>query len=142
MRRYLLPMAMGVSVLVAGCKKEEPPSGKVTASDVEKKAAETAGAAADYARQEKDEYVARAQKAVDEAAAEIDRLKAKAGHARAGAKVRLERKIDAMEARWKRAERKLAELKSAGGTAWKDLKAGVDKAIEDLKRPEASRRAT
>lgn len=137
MSRYLLPMVMGLSALVAGCEKQEPP--KVTAKEVEKKAAEAAGTAADYAKQEKDEYVARAQKSVDEAKAEIDKLKARAKKARGGAKAKLQRQIDAMEARWKLAERKLSELKSASGEAWKDLKSGVDKAVEDSKRPDPRR---
>ena len=140
MSRYLLPMLMGVSALVAGCEKQEPP--KVTAKEVEKKVTEAAGAAADYAKQEKDEYVARAQKAVDEAKAEIDELKAGARKAGAGAKRKLQRQIEAMEARCKLAEQKLGELRSAGGEAWKDLKSGVDKAIEDLKRSEPSRRSS
>lgn len=135
MFRYLLPMVMGLSVLIVGCKKQEPP--KVTAKEVEKKAAEAAGAAADYARQAKDEYVARAQKAVDEAKAEIDKLKAGAKEARGGAKEELQRQIEAMEGRWKLAERKLSELKSATGEAWKDLESGVDKAVADLKQSSA-----
>lgn len=135
MFRYLLPMVMGLSALIVGCKKQEPP--KVTAKEVEEKVAEATGAAADYAKQEKDEYVARAQRAVDEAKAEIDKLKAGATQARAGAKRKLQRQIEAMEGRWKLAERKLIELKSASGEAWKDLKSGVDRAVEDLKQSSA-----
>ena len=140
MTRYLLPMAMGLSVLFAGCKKEEGPS-KVTARDVERKAAEAAGAAADYARQEKDAYVARAQRAVDEGRAEIERLQAEARRGSATTRGKLEGRIEAMEARWKLAERRLGELKAASGEAWKDLRAGVDRAVEDLRQPEPSRRS-
>lgn len=140
MSRYLVPMVMGLSLVIAGCRKQEPP--KVTAKDVEQKLAEAASTAADYARQEKDEYVARTQKAVDDAKAEIDKLKAGAKKARPGAKGKLQRQIRAMEGRWKLAERKLSQLKSASGEAWKDLKSGVDKAVEDLKNPDASHRST
>lgn len=137
MFRYLLPMVMGVAMLVVGCKEQEPP--RVTAKDVEKKVAEATAAAADYAKQEKDEYVARVQKPVDEAKAEIDKLKAGATEARAGAKRQLRRQIEAMETRWKLAERKLSELKSASGEAWKDLKSGVDQAVEDLRHSSAEK---
>lgn len=140
MSRYLLPMVMGLSLVIAGCKKQEPP--KVTAKEVEEKWAEAASATADYARQEKDEYVARTQKAVDDAKAEIDKLKAGAKKARPGAKGKLQRQIKTMEGRWKLAERKLSELKSASGEAWRDLKSGVDKAVEDLKKPNRSRRSS
>ncbi len=134
MLRYLMPMVMGLSVLAAGCKKEEPQPPRVSVKDVEKKVAEAGGTAADYAKQEKDEYVARAQKAVDEARAETDKLKASAKEKRAGARRKLQRQIRAMDRKWELAERKLSELKSASGEAWKDLRAGVDKAVEDLKR--------
>ncbi len=140
MLRYLLPMVMGLSVVAAGCKKQEPQ--KVSVEDVKKKAAEATGTAVDYAKQEKDEYVAQAEKAVDQAKAETDKLKASAKKARAGAKRRLQRRIKTMEARWELAERKLSELKSASGEAWKDLKSGVDKAIEDLKQPSARKAAS
>jgi polyhydroxyalkanoate synthesis regulator phasin len=135
--RYLLPMVLGLSVLILGCKKQEPP--QVTAKEVEKKVAEATGAAADYAKREKDEYVARAQGAVDEAKAEIAELKARAKEARGGAKTKLERQIEAIEGRWKLAERKLGELKSATGEAWKDLRSGVDKAVEDVKHSSAKK---
>ncbi len=146
MFRYSLPMMVGLSVFIAGCEKHEPARdagkepAKVTEREVEKKVAEAAGAVADYAKQEKDEYVARAQKAVDEAKAEIDELKARAKKARASAKRKLKRQIKASEGRWKVAERKLGELKSASGEAWKDLKSGVDKAIEDLKPSPAKKK--
>lgn len=138
MSRYLPPVVMGLCLLVVGCKKEEPP--KVTAKEVEKKVAEAAGAAAEYANQEKDEYVTHAQKAIDEAKAEIAELKVAAEKAGAGAKKKLQRQVNAMEGRWELAERKLSELKSASGGAWKDLKSGVDSAVEDLKRSSARRK--
>src|SRR5574342_1260025 len=136
--RYLLPMAMGLSVLVAGCEKKEEGPSKVTARDVERKAAEAGGAAADYARQEKDAYVARAQRAVDEGRAEVERLQAEARQGSAAVRGELERQIESMEARWKVAERRLGELKSASGEAWKDLRSGVDQAVEDLRHPTPS----
>lgn len=140
MLRYLMPTAMVLGVLISGCERQEPP--KDTAGEVERKVAEAAGAAADYARQERDEYLARAQGAVDEGKAEIDQLKAEARKARAGARSKLERQIRAMEARWRVAERKLHDLKSASGEAWKDLRSGVDKAVDDLKQAGPARRSS
>ena len=116
MSRHLLPLMAGLSLLV-GCEKREPP----------KSAA-------------KEEYVARAQKAVDETRQEIDALKGEAREARADAKARLLRQIDEMEGRWRRAERKLRELERAGGEAWRDFRSGVDDAVADLKRPFAGSR--
>ncbi len=131
MFRSPFPMVLALSVLVLGCEKQLPP--KVTASDVEKKAGEAAGTAADSARQEKDDYVAGAQRAVDEAKARIDELKTRAAKASAGLKGKLRRQIQSMEARRRLAQRKLDELKSASGEAWKDLRTGVDEALQDLK---------
>lgn len=87
MSRSILPMMVGLFVFIAGCEKNEP--AKVTGEQVEKKVTEAAGAVADYAKQEKDEYVARAQKAIDEAKAEMDALKARAKKARASGKGKL-----------------------------------------------------
>ncbi len=131
MFRSPFPMILALSALALGCEKQQPP--KVTAREVEKKVAEAAGSAADYARQEKDEYVAGAERAVDEARARIDELKTKAGTASAGLKGKLRRQIQSMEARRRLAQRKLDELKSASGEAWKDLRTGVDEALQDLK---------
>ncbi len=136
MSRQLMAMVAGLSVLAGGCGKRDPP--KVTAGEVERKVAEAAGTAAAYARQEKDEYVARARKAIDEAQADVDRLRAEAARARADASGALRRRVEAMEERRRRAERKLGELESASGEAWKDLRLGVDRAVEDLKHPAAS----
>ncbi|HEU4381908.1 MAG TPA: hypothetical protein VFR85_00285 [Anaeromyxobacteraceae bacterium] len=130
--RYLMPSAVILSVLVCGCEKQESP--KVTAGEVKEKVKDAAGAAAGYARQERDEYVARAQKAVDEGKAEIDKLRAETRQAGAGARNEAQRQLEAVEAKWKVAERKLHALKSAGGEAWKDLRSGVDEAVDDLKR--------
>jgi hypothetical protein len=139
-RRYFLPAVTVLTVLFAGCKKEEPP--RVTAHEVEKKVAEAAGTAADYAKQEKDEYVAQAQKAVDEARAKIDALKAEAKKARAGARRKARGQVETMEGRWRVAERKLGELKAASGEAWKDLRSGVDKAVADLKKASSKHHRT
>ena len=140
MLRYLLPTMLGLCVLAAGCERREPP--KVTAREVGEKVGEAAGAGARYASQEKDEYVARTRQALDDARAEIDGLKAEARKARADAMGKLQRRIDVLEARWRLAERKLSELRSAGGEAWKDLRSGLDRAVEDLKRPDRSLRSS
>jgi chromosome segregation ATPase len=134
---------VGLSAVGAGCEKHEPAAvaGKepTRGEEVEKKVAEAADAAADYAKQKKDEYVAWVQRAVDEARREIDKLRAEAAEARASAKRALERQIKSSERKLEVAERKLKELQSASGQAWKDLKSGVDRAVDDLK-PSAGRK--
>jgi len=125
-------MVVGLSVSFAACQKQEP--AKVTPAEVKEKAAETAGAAADYAKQEKDEYVSKVQKEMDEIKADIAKLKTKAKTATAKAKAELDREIKMSEDKWKVAEQKVSELKSASADTWKNMKSGVDNAIEDLKQ--------
>lgn len=132
MVRLLLLMLVGLSVSFAACQKREP--AKVTAEEVREKAAQAAGAATDYAKQEKEDYIGKVQKEMDELEAELDALKTEARKTTAKAKAKLDGEIKVSEDKWKTAERKFTELKSTGADAWESMKAGVDKAMDDLKQ--------
>lgn len=132
MVRFLRFMLVGISVSISACQKQEP--AKVTAEEVREKAAQAAGAATHYAKQEKEEYIGKVQKEMDELKAEIGKLKTEARKASAKAKAKLDDDIKVSEDKWKTAERKFVELKSASADAWEGMKAGVDKAMEDLKQ--------
>ena len=132
MMRSFMFVTLGLVIALAGCQKQEP--AKVTAGDVKEKVTEAAGTAADYAKQERDDYVGKIQKEMDEAKAELDKLKTKAKTATAKAKAKLDRDIKIADDKWRAAESRFNELKSASADAWKSLKAGVDKAVDELKR--------
>lgn len=81
---------------------------------------------------DKKAYEKKQQARLDEWAAEIDKLKAKAERADAEAKIKLNEEIREAEAMQKKIEDKLAELRSSTGDAWTDIKRGVDEAAESL----------
>jgi myosin heavy subunit len=136
MVRLLMLMLVGLSLSLGACEKREhkAESDNVSSKEVQQKVTEAMQTAADYAKQEKDDYVASVQKEMDEARQDIERLKAKAKTASAKAKVEIDRDIKAAEAKWEVAEQKLHELKAASIESWKNLRAGMDKAVGDVKQ--------
>jgi hypothetical protein len=127
-----LYLIVPLAILVLACQRTN--ADPVTPRDVEHSAAQAGHTAAGYAEQEKREYVAHAQKEIDAAKAELDAMKAKARHGTVEARHAMEEQIRALDAKWKTAVRKLSELKSASADAWRDVKVGMDRALEDLKQ--------
>lgn len=70
---------------------------------------------------------------LDEWNAQIALLKARAGKAKAEAKIEYYKTIDALQHRQDEARTKLHELKTAGDEAWEDLKTGAEKAWDEVK---------
>jgi predicted nucleic acid-binding Zn-ribbon protein len=69
-----------------------------------------------------------------ELSAKIDEMKVQASLGKAEARDEYERHIDALNKRKQDAERRLTEMRGAGEEAWKDLKTGIDAAMDDLKK--------
>lgn len=65
--------------------------------------------------------------------AQIALLKARAGKAKAGAKIEYYKTIEALQHKQDEAGAKLRELKTAGDEAWEDLKKGSEKAWDEVK---------
>ena len=63
---------------------------------------------------------------------DIDKMKAKADKADAEAKLEYYKQIEELRTKQEAAQKKLTELKSAGGDAWEDLKTGIDLAWKSL----------
>ncbi len=80
----------------------------------------------------KDAYEKKLQSQLDEWAADIDKLKAKADNAEADAQLEYYKQIEELRTMQKAANDKLAELKNSSDDAWEDLKAGVDNAQASL----------
>lgn len=135
MKRLLLPMLLGLALTVSAAEKMEDgaPSGKAHA-DVRKETGEAVDAVAAKARQERDEFVAKAQKEMDALNKKMAELRMKAKELGGEGKAKLDRQIRNLEPERKAAEQKLADLKSATGEKWKELKAGVSGAIDRLKQ--------
>ncbi len=80
----------------------------------------------------KESYEKKLQSQLDEWAAEIDKLKAKADSAEADAQLEYYKQIEELRSMQDEAGRKLEELKGASDDAWEDLKAGMDSTWDSL----------
>lgn len=105
---------------------------QTTTQDVKKQAGKTVKAAAKYVSEQKDEFAALMQKKLDDVNAQLEDLErqaARTGHQTSDA---VAEKMKALEAQKREAQKKLDELKEDTGSAWKRLKKGVEKAVDDV----------
>ncbi len=77
-------------------------------------------------------YEKKLQAQLDEWAAEIDKLKAKADAAEGNAQVEYYKEVENLQSKKNEANEKLTELKHSSDHAWEDLKAGLDNAWHSL----------
>ena len=78
-------------------------------------------------------YEEKLEAQVKEWNAQLELLKAKAGNAKADAKIEYYKTIEALQSKQNEAKAKLRELKTAGDEAWEDLKTGAEKAWAEVK---------
>jgi hypothetical protein len=82
---------------------------------------------------ERKAYVKKFDAQLKEWRAEIDRFKAKADKAEAGAKTEYYKILLALQHKQDQAAIKLDDLKTASDEAWEDLRAGTEKAWAEIK---------
>ena len=140
MKRILIAAVVPLALTLAACGEQEPSmptkssqSTTVTAGDVKQKVSEAAGTAADYAEQQRRQFVADAQRQLDGIDAKIVEWKAKAKDAKADAKTAMDESLRELEKQRKEAADKLAELKSSGADAWENVKQGFQNALDKLR---------
>ena len=135
MKRLLLPVLLGLALTVSAAeKREEGAPTKTGSTDVRKETGEAVDAMTAKARQERDEFVAKAQKEMAELKKNMAALNKKAKKLSGEAKANLDQQVKNLEPELKAAEQKLADLKSATGEKWAELKSGVSSAIDRLKQ--------
>ena len=81
----------------------------------------------------KEAYKQKIEAQLDEWKADIDKLKAKADKVKADARVNYTRHIEELKEKQAKARQKLKELEDAGEETWEGMKAGIDKARDELK---------
>lgn len=77
-------------------------------------------------------WVEKAEAKLEQLDARIDLLKAKAKESRADARQNIEHQIDALEKLKSDLRVKSEEIKESGAEAWKDMKRGIESAMQDL----------
>ena len=81
----------------------------------------------------KEAYRQKLEAQMREWSAKIDVLKAKADQAEADAKIEYQNRIEDLRQKKEALQAKLSELQNASDAAWKDIKAGTERAAADLK---------
>jgi len=81
---------------------------------------------------ERDAYVEKMKARLDEWNADIAKLEARAKAAKADARLEYEKQIEALKAQQKQAQSQFEKMCESSGSAWKDLRAGVDGAWNSL----------
>ena len=97
-----------------------------SASDVKNKAGETADAAADYTKEQKEAFVQEMEENLKTLKAKIKEMKAQAGKSK-------DATITKLEKEQKDLEHDLGAMKHSSGRAWDKLKMGVSKAWTEIK---------
>ena len=97
-----------------------------SATDVKNKAGETAEAAADYTKEQKDAFVKEMESNLAILKTKIKDMKSQAGKSKDDTVVKLEKEQ-------KDLEHDIAAMKKTSGKAWGKLKSGVSKAWTDIK---------
>ncbi len=80
----------------------------------------------------KDAYQDKMDARLREWQAKIDALKARADQAEAEQKIQYYEEIETLRTKQQKVQQKLEELRSAGASAWEEVKAGVEAAWTDL----------
>jgi chromosome segregation ATPase len=72
---------------------------------------------------------------------DLEKLKSRANKAKADVKIEIDREVSTLRTKLNEAQKKLEELKTAGGAASSDMKKGVENAWAELKKGLDSARA-
>jgi uncharacterized protein YbjQ (UPF0145 family) len=89
----------------------------------------------------KEAYQEKLEAQIKEWTAKLTEMKAKADQAGADAKIKMYQQIDQLGARKEAAQEKLNEIKAASAESWEALKAGSEKALEEMKKTWESMKA-
>jgi hypothetical protein len=82
----------------------------------------------------KEAYQEKFEAQIKEWSAKLQEYKAKADKASADAKIQMYQQIDRLRAQKEAAQHKLSEIKAASGETWEVLKAGSERALEEMKK--------
>ena len=133
--RGLLAVMLLVPWTLSGCGDKDQPqskSGTVSGDDVKKEAKEAYDATKAYTQEQMQAVRNELEAKLDEYGKEIDQLQAKAGELEGDAKAKAEQHLTALRQKRDAVAEKVKELGSSSGSAWEQLKSGIDVAMEEL----------
>jgi chromosome segregation ATPase len=91
-------------------------------------------AAAEYAQDQRDQYVAKFQQEIDELGTRIEELKNEAEGLNAEAKTKLEGVVRQLDEQRDNAAQKVDQLVTASGVVWKDVEDALAQALQSLEQ--------
>lgn len=103
-----------------------------SAATVREKAADAAQAAKEYSLQQKEEYQKAVEAKLDALGHKIDEFKAKAAGMGDQARTEVRHESKKLDGKMKVARKKLKKVKAASAKALKDLRKGLDDAVDDV----------
>jgi Skp family chaperone for outer membrane proteins len=103
------------------------------ASKVKEKASETATAAGDYAKETREDFKKGVEGDLAKLQTEINELKKKATEASGAAQDSLDRQIAELDVKKMKLRKKLDEATKTTSAAWIEMRAGISKALDELK---------
>ena len=109
-------------------------TGSGTKSDVKKEAPAGLDKPKPSAEQEKQDYIKQIESTLDDVSKKINELKDKAQTATGDARAKIESTIATLKVQQDAAGKKLQELRSSTGAAWGEMKTGMSKAADDLRK--------
>jgi anaerobic ribonucleoside-triphosphate reductase len=123
--------------LTAGCGEQQQATThkeetKITTEDIKKEAKELVEATKSYTMEQKKAYEEELAKKLDEYGQKTGALKAQLMTMQGEAQKDMQEKIDSLHAKVEDMKSKALELQNSSDAAWDDLKAGLDKAEDDL----------
>lgn len=105
-----------------------------TAGDVQSKAKDAAGSAADYTVEQKQAFQKSMEENISSLKSEVSALKTKATFAKGDAQIKMNERIKQLEKRRIELTNKLATLKNSSGRSWSKLKSGMSSAWSKAKQ--------
>jgi Skp family chaperone for outer membrane proteins len=133
--RWLLAVMLLVPWTLSGCGDKDQPeskSGTVSSDDVKKEAKEAYETTKAYTQEQMQDVRNQMEAKLDEYGKEIDQLQAKAEALEGDAKAKAEEQLTALRQQRDQVAEKVKELGSSSGSAWEQLKSGIDAAMEEL----------
>jgi hypothetical protein len=134
----LLLLLIAVVVLLGPARDKQAVAAEtkpdVSAQDVKKETKEALEATKEYTVQQKKDFQKEMRVKLDRVQEEIDRLTAKAKHAKKEAQAELNEEIEELRKKKDAAGKYLEKLESASGKAWSDLRSSLNTIMEDLEK--------
>lgn len=129
-------LALAFAVSCSSQEETPKPKTKVTAEDVKNKAAEAVDTAADYTMEQKAAYMQKIDARLEELDRDIgalgDKIQTGADEMTAEGRAKLEASLKTLRTEKDAAAQQYEKLKTSGGQAWNELKAGMDAAMQKL----------